>query len=62
MREGGVLVLALAAAAVALWALVAWGPPSLPVAADGAPPLDHHDERSRAELERVLREADEGSR
>ncbi len=47
--------------AVALFALLSGEPTLLPVA-EGPPPLDHHDDESRAALERVLREADEGRR
>lgn len=58
MREWWVFLSALGGALLALWALVGHGPSGLPVPAKGPPPLDHHDDRSRAELERVLREAD----
>jgi hypothetical protein len=51
------LVLGLAIAAAALFALVSGEAPRLPVAG-GSPPLDEIDAESRARLERVLRDAE----
>jgi hypothetical protein len=57
VRQWWLLPLGLGIVAAALFALLSGGPSQLPVAS-GPPPLDDHDERSRQELERVLREAD----
>jgi hypothetical protein len=51
------LVLGLAIAAAALFALVGGEAPRLP-AAGGSPPLDEIDADSRARLEQVLRDAE----
>jgi hypothetical protein len=61
VRQWWLLPLGLGIVAAALFALLAGGP-SLPPVADGPPPLDHHDERSRQALEQVLLAADEASR
>jgi hypothetical protein len=56
LRRWWLLCVGIAIAAVALAALLRGGP-ARPIAA-GPPPLDHIDDASRAQLDRVLREAD----